>query len=624
MTEDRREKKKESDKLSNYLMKLRREAGISLKQLCDGLCDTTLINRMEHGERTIEYLLQNRLLTRLGIVPENYESFLEWKEYERWERRQDIVQAIQKADIPLAEELLETYKASYCMEEALEYQFYLAMLVQIKRYQGCDREELRRLLQTALELTVPEIKRRDLEQRVLSLEELNLYIEYMQYDRELQTDARYEQLFYYVEQRVKDGLSMAKIYPKLVYFYYQFSVEQEKTEDRTKKLLFLCERGIDVLGDAKRTFYLWELLSAKEELLHWMLGETFCTDRDRKQWKENLKESRAFREVLEQIYREQGVSVQMQEFCYLYVTGDAYCVAEVISTRRKMFGMSLRELSEGICDTRVVSNLEACKTVPQRQIVYRLMERLGLSTELTKEEIVTESQEAKVLYRKLKRTCNNKEYGRAAELLEQLEQKIPMNNPSNRQVLGRVEANIQYAMRKLSRTEYVIRMKEVLEETISYELATAPGKKYLTHEEISCLLNIMSKAENLSVEKEQCFQTLLELYETQEHVEQYVSFYGFVMNVVSSALGNRGEYEYSDEISRRLLEMEVRNHRISGIHKALYNLMWNEEERSRQGRPVHREHNREITLQRCILLSSLCKDEFYRKGYIKRLSERSS
>ena len=64
------------NRFGEYISKLRKEKEFSLEQLSDGLCAISMLSRIERGEREPDKLLQNRVLTRLGVVPENYENCL--------------------------------------------------------------------------------------------------------------------------------------------------------------------------------------------------------------------------------------------------------------------------------------------------------------------------------------------------------------------------------------------------------------------------------------------------------------------------------------------------------------------------------------------------------------------
>ena len=202
-----------------YIANLRIEKNVLQTELCDGLCSRTMLSRFECGEREPEKLLQNRFLTRLGAVPENYENFLYYADYIQWERRQGILHHILEENMMKAQQLLEEYYKEYDMEKPLERQFYLAMLAQIKRYEDAENAELADLFEKALSLTVPDIEIRGFMNRVLSLEELNLLLEYRYCSGIGERLRWYEDLLQYVKKRNGTQLATAKIYPKIVCYY---------------------------------------------------------------------------------------------------------------------------------------------------------------------------------------------------------------------------------------------------------------------------------------------------------------------------------------------------------------------------------------------------------------------
>ncbi len=87
---------KHENRFGEFIANLRKERGISQEQLSEGLCSPSMLCKFENGEREAEKLLQNRFLTRLGAVPENYENFLFYEEYCHWEKRQGILYNILK------------------------------------------------------------------------------------------------------------------------------------------------------------------------------------------------------------------------------------------------------------------------------------------------------------------------------------------------------------------------------------------------------------------------------------------------------------------------------------------------------------------------------------------------
>lgn len=604
----------QENRFGEFISNLRKEKGISLEQLSDGLCDTSLLSRFERGEREPEKLLQNRFLTRLGTVPENYENFLYYKEYCRWEKRQGIIHNILEENIETAKQLLEEYRQEYNMNYSLEQQFYLAMLAQIRRYEGCRNEDLADLFEKALQLTVPEIDTRSFRNRVLSLEELNLLLEYRYCNNRGISLQFYETLLEYIEKMEQTMLAMAKIYPKTVYYYCEaWKNSGEPKGNRAERMLELCDKAIELLRNANRMFYLWELFCMREELTP-ILPAKISQD---EKFMSHRKNCNDWRETLEEVYREYGISIAMYEFCYLYVESENYCIGDVIRIRRKMLGLSQEKLSQGICDSRTVSRLERHICKPQKEIVQQLFDRLNLSTELCRTELVTDSQEAIEKYWELRLLNNMKDYMKVAEILEELKTLISINVPSNRQAILRIDTLNRFDFGLLSRGEYISQMKDALECTIPYEKAVSMGAKYLTNEELYCIENMTLELDWSYKEMKECVDALIAYCNKSIYPENCLRMYQFIMTAVSSYLGNDGKYELANKYNRKIMELLLRNKKLGGIHEVLYELFWNAEQ-------YNKERNRNRTkeqheLVRCIWLSELVKNISRKEIYLKKL-----
>jgi len=584
----------QENRFGEYIAKLRMAKGISLEQLSDGLCDFSLLSRFERGEREAEKLLQNRFLTRLGVVPENYENFLYYKDYCRWENRQEIIHNILDEKVQEAKLLLEEYRRKHNMKNALEQQFYLAMLVQIRRYEGADREELADLFGQALELTVPDIDTRSFRNRVLSLEEMNLLLEYRYCRPQGVSLLFYEMLLNYIEKMGQTTLAMAKAYPKTVYYYY---ITWRATEDFSVKMavrmMELCDKAIELLRNSNRMFYLWELFCMKEELTPKLPEGSYCAE----DYAATVEECRIWREILEELYREYGVSIEMYEFCYLYVESEYYCIGDVIRIRRKMLGLSQEKLCEGICSVRTVSRLERNLSKPQKEIVQKLFDRLNLSTELCRTELVTDSQEAIEKYEELKKQANIENYKEVEVLLKEIKELISMNNPSNIQAVMKIECLYKYINNKISKDEYIIAIKIVLECTVPYSVAISLSEKYLTNVEIACLQNIIYEASWSFSEMEECVNALINLYDSYKNSSNYTRVYEFIMMTLASKLGNKEEYDISNDIMKNVIKTSLKCCRMKTIDSMLYGISWNDMQKTKN-RMVEKELNKCMQISR--------------------------
>ena len=97
----------DSYEFGKYLTELRRKYNVSMNVVCDGICDQSVMSRIENGEREVSKLVQDRLLGRLGVAPENFENMVYADEYGYWKTRQEIISLIQHEKMDEADKLLE-------------------------------------------------------------------------------------------------------------------------------------------------------------------------------------------------------------------------------------------------------------------------------------------------------------------------------------------------------------------------------------------------------------------------------------------------------------------------------------------------------------------------------------
>ena len=596
-----------------FVSKLRKEQGILLEVLCDGLCDTGKMSRIENGKVEAEKLLRDRLLGRLGVAAENYENFLYYSEYKGWKERQNIVYSILYGKREEAKQQLIKYQVEYCMEEPLEYQFYLSMLAQIRRQEGAKEEELFEIFQKAVYLTISEPLEKKLVSRRLSMDELNLLLEYVFYNKEALSLDWMEEFISYIQQFSLDKLALSKIYPKTIYYFYQVWKEK-KGILQIGKMLKYCNKAIELLQKVNRMYYLWELLEIKMKLLQQLIEENLGKSENAvKRLNEWYQTCKNWLETLIGLYEDYGISKPMQDFCYIYMDMEAYCIGDVIRIRRKMLGMTMKELSEGICSERTISRLERNQTDPQREIVRLLFERLHMSMEFCKSDLLTSNPEAKRLFGELKQSSNRMECEKVDQLLEQVKSMISLDIPENKQAIRRseiVNENNKKKQKKeiVDKKWHINMLKEALEYTIPYEVAIASGEKYLTQNELSCLQNMMNGLDWSYKEMEECVQVLYDLFEHQRQISDCLNMYEFVMGAVASFLGNKGEYDSSDEIKIKILKNTIVNHRLGVINRTLYGLLWNDEQRKKEQHPVKRDVDVKKELKKCIYFGEMCGD----------------
>lgn len=635
----------DSIEFGRYLNSLREKGDISMAAVCDGICNTSTLSRIENGKKEVSKLVQDRLLGRLGVTSENFENMVFCDEYDRWMLMQEIVKLIQHEEMDRAGALLDKIEKEWDirkrseagddLDAILELQFYLCMKAQIRCYQNADVKEVCALYKEALIQTITIFKGRNRGKsafagKYFSVEEINLIIEYCRYMPTADGLTCIRAVIGFIEERFTDKLAKAKVYPKAIYYLYL--LEKRNGIENPRKyehLLKLTTDAIECLRTALRSYYLCELLDTKQELIvscvgdgiqEWeAAGENYDvighigTDFEEKYGNTeeySLEAQYAWCRiniyVLEELHNRAGVKSYMYESSYIYVDTEVYCIEDIIRIRRNMLGMSLSKLSAGICSERTVSRLEKKKAKTQRPIIHQLFVRLGLSGELNRIEIISSDAEVHEMFDQLRVCLNNREFDKVDELLNTITAKVDIGISQNKQVLLRTRACNMYRRGNIDGKEFIQLIKKALEFTLPYKMAIADSPKYMTNEELACIRNIMGTKLFDETEVGQCCETLLRMYEPMEDtINNCFDMYAFVMMAVASYMGDCGLYEKSDEKLNTIYDNSLHNRKLSAIMGCLYDMLWNDMQRKNKKIAMHRCIAYSDELKRCIVLSSI-------------------
>lgn len=635
----------EAENFLAFVNRQRKEKNYKLRQLCEGLCSPGTIAAMEKGDWEPDKLLQDSILERLGIAAEDYVHGLDFADYERWLDRMYILHSITFCRPDRAEELLEIYSGKYDIGRRHERQFWLAMKAQVRRFQGCSEEELTLLFGEAVELTVPDWEEMSLEGKALSVKELNLMLEAEHCRREGERIGRYREIVEYIEHSGLDGIGMSKIYPKAVYFLCRSMMHAGEEDRESGLMLRYSGQAIEILREHERMYYLWELVELRKEIACERAEELEYRERARGNmqaseaahseeaaqpcmepyYREHDGQSRSesmrtlcremeeWSQALEDAYAERGVPKETFEFCYLYVMKGVYCINDVIRIRRRMLGLSQRELCRGICDEKTLRRIEKKESQPQKETAVQLMRRLGLPEELTQTELVTDSREAREMMTKLRDAVNAKNWEEAERLRLRIREMVPMDMLCNQQALLNKDVLLKWTRGELEDGEYLAQMQAVLEMTLPYQAFLQGDRIYLTHMEQVCILNRMDAMEKGSAEWIACARHLEEIY--RFYIDEDVwegdwNMYEFAMGNVGSGWGDIGEYDKSDYYNEIILEGCLRFRRTASIGRCFYGKWWNYDMRKQKGIPTNECLDGKEELSRCLQFSIIAGDKW--------------
>lgn len=550
---------------AKLLKNIRTEEKVSLDQLAMGLMSASQLVKIENGERPINKNIRDRLLERLGVAKELYENLLDLCDFEEWDYKKKILSAIQNKKIEDAYRLLKEYKAHLRENDRINHQFILAMWGEVLKQEGASKEKIAECYRKAVILTIPDAEKVWSEKRPLSVLEMNLLLE-------------------------------------------------TQTEN-----LKICEKAIDKLRDAGRTYYLIELLEIEIQILE-IMPEDAVTEHLEKNGTDRIN-AKELMSMIKNLYAEYEVPAYMQDCTYFYQQKWIFSMKDVLRTRREMFGLTQEQLCEGICSVKSLRRAEKGQTDMQRETLKKLLNRLGLSGQMQWSRLITSDREVIRMAEELADYINDRKFSVASKQLESLKSRIDLDIPQNKQYFLEKQALLEFEQGKVTGEEFVKMEKEALECTLCAENLYRKENVYLTEREIICISNSWKGMEGK--QKRESINLILRLYDyyaLNNGLSQAISVYEIVTEAAVNELGNNGEHVRAEEIDRKSIKASLSCRRVWDIHYKIYDILWNEKKLMKKSGKRVSNNRMNTELKRCIIMSHYVKRYFYENVYKEKLS----
>lgn len=598
----------------------------SLRVLGLGLYSSTMVRRVETGERLPKKLERDRLLARLGVSSVEYEDYLSQDEYAEWVMRQDILKSIEAKDIATLEKKIAALEALND-EGKVERQFLETMRFMMLQMKHAPEEELRCVIELAVSYTIPEIDEGFPKKIALADQEINLLLEYVRLHQCGETEelrrkwrlARYKDIVEYLRDNFMDDINRAKVYPKAIYYISLEYIDGQGTLEELERCLELCTYAIECLRDAQRLYYMVEMLELRQWLIARILEEdTSIPKNEAKKLRTLATTSKKWATLYKDLYTEYGISPYMENFCFLYWETESHSSNEVIRLRRKMLGITQEQFSTGVCTSKTVGRIENREISPQMYDLRGLFENSSMYPEFVISRVISSDWEAIKLWGEVIRYNNDRNVKKWGNSLAKLENRLDMNILQNKQLVMRERILMEEWTQEITRQEAVERLIEVAKMTIPVDRLLTLNEWFLTREEITCIYNI---AIRIGLHEENKYLEILKAYCKKEIGEERISIrlgvHELLLTGMANYLGNLGEYEESNAMANRAIRLTLENRRMHSLAGNLYNNCWNKY--NIDGELALARDNQEVdtTLRRCILLSDISRN-VKSKGFFKK------
>ena len=591
---------------------------VSLKAACYGLCSESMMYYIESGERLPGYQLRNRIMARLGISSEEYEDFLQYDEYDRWLKCQTLITFIEKKDIESSQQLADSLLADLDHDNLVELQFLLEIQGRIMELKEMSWENIMQKYEEAVNATMPNIDLLNIKNYLLSPEEYYVVLRYIRARGKINklTDKNY------LVQAFKDicdsiscsyfqDYALSKVYPMAVCYWYEYVKDDASLLSDSSIILWKnSEKALKSLRNAKRHYYIADLLNARKGLRNTLSKHDFVESSKDKELE------KSFRDAFIYLYSTFNIDPSMNYACYIYNGSQINCIADVIRSRRLLYGFTQQQLADGICSVKTIRRIEKKQMRPQQFVVKQLFKKLGVATDYNRAAIITNNYADIQLYNNLTQELTNNNLQAAYYLLQVLHNKLNLGNIWNRQSIAIYINLMKYKIGITEKKRFLINMEKLLLFTLPVQ-PIYNDDCYLSEIEILALYNISLIDESFKYHK-MLVNKCTTYYKSQS--KNFSSIYELIMGNEASQLGNIGKYTSSDEISNFIIDEALKNGRSHSIHRNLFNIIWNS---ARKNSDYHN-IKYDLLLKYCAFLAYYSKDsaigDFYYQKHLDFLN----
>lgn len=555
-------------------MKMTREAAnVSLEEAGKGLYTKSMMAQIEKGTTLPDYMMRNRIMSRLGISSEGYEDFLQPEEYKRYLKRMELIKLIESKSFAEAEEQIDQVIFDEDLNlNKLELQFYYDMKARCLHFRKAPWGEVYEMYEKACSLTVIIEEVCEKKFGVWATLEYFLLFKMLEAGAEC-SDSQDESskmadvclaLLNHLEESTMDILGKAKVYTAGTVALGNIAHKNDYVQVDKKTVLEQYDKALDFLKQKSRSYYIAEILSGKIRALEDAGNE------------EELKEAKELYDLFAEIYSEYDVDYFMDYNCYIYRDSDIYCIGDVIKSRRQMMQISREELADRVkCSYRTLMRIENSAISAQKAVLRPIMDELNINCDYTRSDIITDDREAVDRYYALTNMINNYVAADYDVLCKELEERIDMSYANNRQLLDIIELFLAIGRGKITREQYICKLKEDLSLTLPVPVMEIK-EGYLLHAELDLLIAI-GKYTNEEEEKGHLMEYLQYCCDNHESGGYPVNYgtYEMVMIWLADEYSDVDRIEKVKEVARELLTLELKSHRLFELHGALYMLLRN-------------------------------------------------
>lgn len=537
--------------LGKIICRERKKKGLLQEELLRGICQQGELTKIEAGERVPEKMLADALMQRLGRCTDTLEAIMSVEEYILFDMRETLQRHFYEKNYEKNCSLLEKYRRHKQVEQPLHRQF-LSKYEAVNEYcRDNNAHNCLKKLKWALEITFPEWERMPILNYCLCSQELHLLIliaYFMMPENEVRAVWILTETIDYLEKRYYEE-EKVKLLPQCLWLL----AEHSKRRGQWAEVEEYSRAGVECLTRNGALPLLRELLGLRIE----SLGKL----REEKEGVEEEKE--ALRNQLESLeavlvrYADWVLKMDdLSKLHYFYHQDEVSLDYEMLRDMRKNQGISQSALQS--CTQGSLSRIENGKQSPSRRRVVEIAKELGVNKSYYISRVQSEDYDLYELCHWRNQAGFNLELDKTKEMLNELEKKLDMSVPLNRQYIEACRIGVEKVQEKIEPKEAVQQLERVLKYTMpDYKT----GKMRIPSREEFVILNLMAGLMKKSGEIKKGLQLrecILQTFQQSKVAEEYHTNSLLLLYLgYSEMLETDNQLEYAELIATRGIQLDI-------------------------------------------------------------------
>jgi len=435
-----------SKQIGKIFEDIRKDKQISQNVLCRNIVTQAVLSRFEKGSKTINCLVFNALMQRLGEDPTKFTVLVSKKEYSYLNWRDSILAKLSRTECT-TDEFKTPIATDYSLNKNIQEQF-------TEFYSGYIVDNIEKM-EHAIEITVPEYRNELKLSCKYSGDEL-LYIELCIAKASQKTEClsdKNRKILEFIIHYIDSNLSLLlkdNLYEKAALIYAKFA--PKKCID---KKITLCRNSLNIKKKAGRVQGIEELFCVLKELY--------------KEKKRGLPEEDAnILEAIRLIKSDFNVKIDSDYFAFGYQ--EYYLLNEAIKNYRIRNGLSVKKFAEkcGISEHNY-KDIEKGKQEVKKNMFSLISNALDMNIGKYNADIIADNYSELLILDEIKSQSRLNHLDQVLELVDILEKMLGRNSilPENKQFVKSVRDIIYFLKGQISFDDYLLENDKTIHLTIS-------------------------------------------------------------------------------------------------------------------------------------------------------------